>query len=220
MRKATLLLVLLAAPISALRAQNTAFRYIVGEMHRVYDQPVFGNYCMGLGLDRSFNNRLTVGFDVAYDIGGVLRASGKEVVVSSGGVTANYLLTPKLLSLNYHTEYALADDQATHVYLGTFIGLRHVSQSWVNDGYNYNPSGATVAFPGMATGSKWLVPLGLRSGIRGPVDEGFFDLYVQLGYQVGGGEDLYVRYPALLKAEYTQTSSLAISIGLAYGFGW
>lgn len=220
MRKLFIVSLLVVAGHVPASAQHTAFRYILGEIHKVYDKPVFGNYCMGLGIDRSFNSRLTVGFDVAYDVGSALVGeNGKAVNITSGSSTSSYFVKRHLLTLNYHTEYALADNDGTHAYIGTFIGLRRITQDWLDDAY-YDPYNGPSPFPRTVSASKWLIPLGLRMGIRGAVDEGFLDLYAQLGYQIGGGESLYPRYPVLAKAEYTQTSSLAFSLGLAYGIGW
>ncbi len=80
---------------------------------------------MGFGVDRTFNERLTIGFDVNYDIVGLLTAGPGDGYYSSyGGVSSNYEVDPRLLSLNYHTEFAFSDNDGVHFYLGTFIGLR------------------------------------------------------------------------------------------------
>ncbi|MGB5071928.1 MAG: hypothetical protein WBO28_13300 [Flavobacteriales bacterium] len=221
MRKLFIVSLVVIAGYVPASGQNTALRYIAGEVHKIYDKPAFDNFCMGVGLDRTFNSRLTVGFDITYDIASVLQMdNGRSLSVTSGGHTATYFVNKKMLSLNYHTEYALADNDGTHVYIGTYIGLRHITQNWVDDSY-YNYSNITyTSFPQRVSASKVLIPLGLRIGVRGPVDEGFLDLYAQLGYQIGGGENLYPRYPVLAKADFTQPSSLVITMGLAYGIGW
>ena len=219
MRKAFLHLLLLFGPMPFAQAQSTALRYIVGESNKLYVNPGFTGYHMGLGLDRSFNERLTIGVDFSIDLLGALaHHPGKEVIVVQGDLTTTYLVDPGAMSVNYHTEYAFADNDATHVYLGTFVGLRHCTQKWTSDGY-YTTSRYYPA-PVDQKESQWLVPAGFRLGVRGPVDSGFLDLYTAFGYQFGGGKRVFPKIPSTVEAPYTETSSLALTIGLAYGIGW
>jgi hypothetical protein len=215
--------VFLLAGILPAAAQSVAIRYIIGETHKVYKLPAFDNFCMGLGVDRTFNDRLTLGLDVAYDIGNALKNGGEYLYLQSGSLSAGYEGKLKLLSLNYHTEYALAANDGTHVYIGTFLGLRHISQTWAQS-YMTTVYGDQEAshFPSSLKYSQWLVPIGLRMGVRGATDSGFLDLYTAFGYQIGGGKKVVEEgsYKTDPKALFSETSSLAITIGLAYGFGW
>ncbi len=212
MKKCLFALFVLASAAQVAHAQSTAVRLILGEGHKVYTKPSFGNYCMGAGVDRTFNDKLTIGMDVTFDVAAALKDGGASVQSTTNGISA--YVTPHLMSVNYHTEYALGDNDGTHVYIGSFLGLRRIKQDWVvldsrNDGYTEQQT----------TVSKMLIPLGLRLGLRGTTDGGFMDLYTELGYQIGGGSEL--RSDALLKgASYTKTSPLAFTVGLAYGFGW
>ena len=217
MKKILSALLLLAGATPVVKAQSTAIRLILGEGHKVYTKPAFGNYCVGVGVDRTFNDRLTAGFDVGVDVAGALSGEPKSVEVTSGGVHTDYQVAPKLLSINYHTEYALGDNDGTHVYIGTFLGLRHISQKWTSYGYStdFNYTEAPVNL----SNSKWLVPIGLRMGVRGATDGGFMDLYVAAGYQVGGGKSI-TPTSKLKDAPYTETSALAFTVGWAYGIGW
>ncbi|MBS1941479.1 MAG: hypothetical protein JST38_11465 [Bacteroidetes bacterium] len=217
MRKLFVVLMLLVGILPVIHAQSTAVRFILGEGHKVYSKPAFGNYCMGVGVDRTFNDKLTVGFDVTFDVAGALRAEPKYITVIAGNVQTDYRLSPKLLSLDYHTEYALGENDGTHVYIGTYLGLRHISQKWISDGYlaDYN----YVSAPVRLNVSKWLIPIGLRMGLRGATDGGFMDLYVAAGYQLGGGKDLTTN-GKLKDNPYAKTSALALTIGWAYGMGW
>lgn len=211
MRKCLFALFLLAWAAPVAQAQSTAVRFILGEGHKVYTKPAFGNYCMGLGVDRTFNDRLTIALDATFDVAAGLKAGPAYVQSPTSGIEAS--VAPHLMSINYHTEYALGDNDGTHVYIGSFLGLRRIKQDWTvtdtrNDGYTEQRT----------TVSKMLVPIGLRFGLRGTTDGGFMDLYAELGYQIGGGKEL--RSDALLKdASYTKTSPLAFTIGLAFGFG-
>lgn len=213
---------LLLAFASQAGAQNTAFRWILGETNRIYKAPKFDNYCMGMGLDRSFNDKLTVGFDISYDIGNALRTDPPYTTLTSGGTDASYTMKPGLLAMNYHTEYALGDDGGTHGYIGTFIGLRRIWQNWTLQ-YEYNSgsgSSGNGSFPSSKKYSDWLIPVGLRMGVRGATDGGFMDLYVALGYQIGGGNKVDIGNLYRANEDFMETTSLALSIGLAYGIGW
>jgi len=173
---------------------------------------------MGGGMDRTFNDRLTIGFDITYDVANGFKQEGREVYYSAGAIDYTYEMFPRLLSLNYHTEFALADNDATHTYIGTYIGIRDVMEKWqlqnANSGYTYSGPGPAVK------GSKVLVPIGLRFGVRGSTDDGFMDLYFALGYQIGGGDFVMDGAQYHHATEYAETSSLAMTIGLAYGLGW
>lgn len=212
MKKILSALLFLACAAPVVNAQSTAVRFILGEGHKVYAKPAFGNYCMGLGVDRSFNDKLTAGLDVAFDVAAALKDGGTSVQSLPDGISA--YVSPHLMSVNYHTEYALGDDDGTHAYIGTFIGLRRIKQDWVlydSRNYEYKESRFTA--------TKMLIPLGLRFGLRGTTDGGFMDLYVAAGYQVGGGKSTTAN--SMLKdAPYTETTALALTLGWAYGFGW
>ncbi len=203
---ATLLLAATAA------AQSTAIRLIIGEGHKVYTKPGFGNYCMGLGVDRTFNDRLTFGLDATFDVSQAF--NDKIIGVDPGHGASEALVAPHLMSINYHTEYALGDNDGTHVYIGSFIGLRRITQEWTLLDYTQNEYSER-----RINTSKMLVPLGLRLGLRGTTDGGFMDLYGALGLQLGGGKELGVG-AAMKDAAYAKTSPLAVTVGLAYGFGW
>lgn len=216
MRKALFSFGFLFASVHFACAQSVAVRFIMGEVNTVYKHPTISNYCMGIGVDRTFNDRLTIGLDIGYDLFGVIVADfGNEVFSYDGGISTYYRVQPHLLTLNYHTEFALSDNDGTHFYVGTFVGLRHISQKWTGDGYLNN-----YGNPVVPKESKWLVPLGLRVGVRGTTDGGFVDFYNALGYQVGGNTKLAKPPGTSSKTKYTETSPLAFTIGLAYGFGW
>ncbi len=218
MRKILSAIVLFAGITPLTHAQSTAIRLIIGEGHKVYTKPAFANYCVGVGVDRTFNERLTAGFDVGVDVSGAFRAEPKSVVVTKGNVQTDFQVAPKLLSLNYHTEYALGENDGTHVYIGTFLGLRHISQKWTSDGYSTDYNYVTA--PVNISVSKWLIPVGLRLGLRGATDGGFMDLYVAAGYHVGGGKQITTISSKLKDTPYTYTSAVAFTVGWAYGIGW
>ncbi len=204
------------ATVSA-AGQANAVRMILGEGHKVYTNPSFGNYCMGLGYDRTFNDKLTIGVDVAFDISNITRDQGisfQQPVPGNTYSSNTYIVDPRMLSVNYHTEFALGDNSATHGYIGTYIGLRRLKQQWAMtlvDRYDNYYTEERMA-------KRLLVPVGLRLGLRGATDGNFMDLYVAAGYQIGGGHEMEKLAPVDMR--FTKTSSLAVSFGFAYGFGW
>ncbi|MEO7080001.1 MAG: hypothetical protein ABIY71_00695 [Flavobacteriales bacterium] len=202
--------VLLSAFAFQAGAQSVALRWILGETNRIYNNPKFDNYCMGLGVDRTFNEKLTAGFDISYDIGNAASGSPAYLYLVGG----DYTIKPGLLTMNYHTEFAIGDDGGTHAYIGTFVGLRKIWQNWTRVDYTNGSLPPTRKF------SELLVPVGLRLGLRGATDGGFMDLYVALGYQIGGGEKIADVKLAHTDQGFIETTSLALSIGLAYGIGW
>ncbi len=218
MRRALCCTALLLALLPLASAQSTALRWVVGETNIVYAHPRFSNYCMGVGVDRTFNERLTVGFDISYDVANGFKQEGKEVYYTAGGYDYTYMMFPRLLSLNYHTEFALADNGGSHTYIGTYIGVRDVMQKWQLQ-YAYSGNNSLGSGP-IVKGSKVLVPIGLRFGVRGPTDDGFVDLYFGLGYQIGGGNYVMDGSQYHHGTDYVETSSLALTIGLGYGLGW
>jgi hypothetical protein len=211
----TLLLASLFAWAATARAQHTAtaIRLILYEAQKVYADQGIGTYCVGLGVDRTLNDRLTLGLDVALDLVG--RMQHTYTSVSYDPVTnASMEVKPRLLSLNYHTEYALGDNSGTHPYIGSFVGLRMLKQEWRIT--EQGPMGSDTRLLDL---SKTLVPVGIRMGLRGTTEGGFLDLYAALGYQIGGGGKLDDNLP-VDNVEYVNTSALAFTLGLAYGTGW
>src|SRR5690606_37746968 len=98
MRKHLITLVL-ACAASAGMAQSTAIRFILAETHKVYQLPKWDSYCMGMGVDRSFNDRFTAGFDVSFGVGHALSPAGKSMTISVDGTDLLYSMKPGLLSL-------------------------------------------------------------------------------------------------------------------------
>lgn len=210
---ATAFCVLCAA--GATQAQNTAtaVRVILAEGHWVYEDPGYPSFTFGLGLDRTLNERLTVGIDATLGYAGSERDAYKSVD-SNSSTEVFYSVAPHLYSVNYHTEFALGDDDHTHLYVGSFIGLRHIKQRWtINE---FGPAGYTSSEQEVRAD---LIPVGVRLGLRGATDHGCMDLYTQLGYQVGGNKVLMDPL-AGRGAEYATTAGMAITCGLAYCFGW
>lgn len=217
------MLVLLAATMLAARGQNTAFRYILGETGHTYTKPDITGYYMGVGLDRTFRSGLTIALDFQFDLIGAARngyvTSFRTDVLSLG--TFEYLVQPRAFGLCYHTEYPLGDPWGAHGYFGTYIGYKRISQEWKAKfkSSNYDPLHGYERSEAQATTTAELIPIGFRLGVRGAVDGGFVDLYGMIGYQIGGGKELF-QTGFRGDAPYTKTAGITYGLGCAFGIGW
>lgn len=214
----------LMLPIFAAAQTATAIRFVIGEMHTTYEMPKHDNFCMGASLDRTFNERLTFSLDVTVDVTHSAKGGFQQVSFSDGAYRVVYEVNPRLTNVTYHTEYALGDDDGTHAYIGTFIGVSLLRQTWqleyVQDPYGGWSSSTSNIYPPTMKISKTLVPFGIRFGIRGRTEGGFADLYSMVGYQIGGGTALVDRAGFPATGDYLKTLPVYVTFGLSYGFGW
>ena len=215
----TILLSAAVASSITVMAQSSGIRFIFPEFSKVYaEKSPWTSFQLGMGYDHDFNERITMGLDVLLDLR--REESGLYVDIPYGGYTAQYILHDKFFSAQYRTAYSFsANDDGTHVYLGTFVGVRAFKQTAelfsVTDPNGYNDNGSFVQ---LAEGTKTLIPMGLRFGIRGTLEGGYADLYTQFGYVVGGGESVFTQ--AYLTGPEFDLASSSLTLGLAYGFGW
>jgi hypothetical protein len=63
-----------------------------------------------------------------------------------------------------------------------------------------------------------LIPFGIRIGIMGGLDRGYADVYLQLGYNAGGGKSGFDE--PYLQGEGWDIRRSTIAIGFSYGGGW
>lgn len=212
--------ILFSACATMAHAQANGIRLIFPEFTKVYaDKGMFSTYQVGFGYVHDFNDNLSMSLEFAIDLQRATNdntANGFENELSYQGYSAYYTSFDKLSGLKYHTAYAFGDNGGTHFYLGSFVGFRRFSQEVeinpIDNGSGDDP------FVNRASGDKTLFPIGLRSGIRGSLEGGWADLYVDLGYVIGGGESVFTQ--PYLQGEGFDLSSLNLSLGLAYGFGW
>lgn len=202
-------------------AQANGVRFIFPEFTKVYaGKGMWSSYQLGMGYDHDFNDRISTGLDFTLDLQRATEADGRTIEVPYAGLIANYYSSDRLLSVIYRTAYAFTDNSETHLYVGSYFGVRSFRQS-LDLGYVEDPSGSSSnngPFQQQVVAKKTLVPIGLRLGVRGSLEGGFADLYTQLGYTIGGGESAFTQ--AYFAGEEFDLSSMSFTIGLAYGFGW
>jgi hypothetical protein len=206
-------------------AQLNGIRFILPEFVSVNKgASMFGHYLMGMGYDRAFNGNLSMGVDITANL---LSADdddegygGTAYDVSVPGYDAAYFVGTRILSIQYHTAFAFGDNETTHFYLGSFIGYRRVKQT-ASLTYTYDPFSSGGGLPPIASyaqGSGAVFPIGLRAGVRGGLDGGYCDLYLQFGRVLGGGESVFSQ--TYLSGDGFDLASTAFTVGFAYGIGW
>ncbi len=216
------LLSLLAATFAAAcLGQATGYRFIFPEFTKVYaEKSMWSTYQLGMGFDHDFNDRISMGVDAVMDLQRATE-SGTTVDIQYAGYTASYQMADRLFSITYRTAYAFSDNDGTSAYIGTFLGFRSFKQL-LDLNYVDSNTGGWVSgngpFVQSAEGKKAIFPVGLRLGVRGSLEGGFADLYTQLGYNIGGGDDAFTE--AYFTGEEFDLTSMAFTLGLAYGFGW
>lgn len=225
MSRHLLLLPLLLLSAATGRAQDHAIRFILPEFTTVYaGSGPWRNFMLGMGYDRIFDDRLSMGVDVMIDVQRSLDGggenSGEGIEVLYAGYRGLFSSADKVLGVQYRTAYAFGDIGSTHAYLGTFVGFRSIKRavflSTVEDlsgNWTYDSP-----FISTAQGSATVFPIGLRAGLRGGLDAGFADIYAQWGLVLGAGKSMF--QPSYLSGEGFDLASTAITVGFAYGVGW
>lgn len=123
----------------------------------------------------------------------------------------------RTFTVTYHSSFFPWDNDAGF-YLGASVGMRRISSSillaepWYS-GIEDPPSPFKSRYEGTLT----MFPVGLRLGVRSPMDVIYQDLYLGLGYQLGSNGTLYPQPE--LAGRYQQPAGFTISLGYAFGFG-
>lgn len=169
---------------------------------------------MVLGYDFDLADRLSGGIDVSTDT--QWSSEFNTYVIPRSGLDFSEKI--KMFGVVYRSQYHFADnDGGGTFYLGPTLGVRSVKQSlryseeipgiW----YNTIQERETKE-------SKLLFPLGMRIGVRGPLDGGYYDIYLAMGTNLGAG-DVPINDVAILTGE-SLPNKLFFQTGFAYGVGW
>lgn len=205
-------------------AQSTGIHFIVPEYTRKFQKGPSRGVQYGIGMQHDLNERLSLALDVVFEIRSLENTSstGTEVAVMMDGNTAYYGRASNMLGVTYRSAYAFSDNDEGHLYLGSFIGIRRMKQRvdldrWTTpSGYGYSGG----SFVERAIANKVVVPVGLRLGVRGGMEDTYFmDLYFQAGYCIGGGTAGFSQ-AYLDIAEELALAKFTFTAGLAIGFGW
>ncbi len=175
-------------------SQASGFNFTLEYGHRLVDRdpPSRFTSAVGLGLayQQDFSNRFGAGLDFFW-------GGDSEGAQSFEGI--------------YSAKYFFTDNSSTAPYIGSFIGVQSLKDSYseiipLGNGYtDYN----------YVEVKKLQVPVGLRAGLRGGLDGYFGELFVQAGFAIGSG-DFYVS-----NGKQVKSSPLFFGVGLSFlGFGW
>lgn len=165
-------------------AQNSGIKLVLDGYHPyILDAPAGDRGALGLGFDRDIDGHLGWGLELKYGWSGRDEGSLFEAI--------------------YHASYFTPDNGTTAFYVGSFLGIQRLSGTVSRSSSNWNVDEETGY-------SRTQFPVGLRLGVRGPLDGNFAELFGQFGYVLGNGT----------LAGDMRTNPLCISIGFCYGTGW
>ncbi len=68
------------------------------------------------------------------------------------------------------------------------------------------------------TGRAVVVPIGVRIGLRSELTHWYHDLYLGIGYQAGGGRNVFRRSDYLEARDHL--AKLWLNVGYAFGIAW
>ncbi len=181
-----------------------------------------------MGFDHDLGDHLAVSLEATVLWRNILNSDPKEEhgLTPDGldyeGWNASFMQDTRSWGLTYRTAYFFSGNSDGGVYLGSVIGIRHIARTIVINDQNYWGSWPqTVSDPPFKqkyTAEKKVIPVGLRFGYRSVLDGFYLDAYFGLGYQIGGGKNLFAQ-PEMADAP-TTLAGLTYTLGLAYGIGW
>jgi len=169
---------------------------------------------MMLGWDFDHNERLSGGLDFTSDVN-----FGSEFNMPSSNTSGpTFYEKVKVLGVQYRSQFHFADnDGGNSFYLGPTIGLRSVKHKInyyqeTNNGWTYSSNLLETEETAM------IFPVGIRVGVRGPLDGGYGDLFIALGTNIGSG-DVPVNDVRVLTGE-AMPNKVFFQAGVCYGVGW
>lgn len=211
-----LLLALLGS--ASVFAQGNAIRLIFPEFNGVYaDQSMFRRWNFGFGYDHEFDHGVAMGIDAV--LGGLELDDAGITEIEYLGHVGSFDVRRGGWSVIYRTS-AFTGGGDGGFYVGSFIGVRRARQTYE---LSYAFSTTTYVsgngpFEERTVVDQTVFPIGLRCGLRGPVDGFVSDVYVQLGYQIGAGAPSTQR--SYLRSYLRDTNGLVFTLGFAFGVGW
>lgn len=210
-------LLFLLAGLPAL-GQGNAIRMIFPEFNGVYaEQSAFNRWNFGLGYDHEFEHGVAMGVDAV--LGGLVLSDDGATDIEYLEHVGTFDVRRGGWSVIYRTS-AFTGEGDGGFYVGSFIGVRRARQTYELS-YVFSPTtyvSGNGPFEQRTVVDQTVFPIGLRMGLRGPVEGWMSDLYVQLGYQIGSGAPSTPRN--YLRSDLRDTNGLVFTLGFAYGVGW
>ncbi len=166
-----------------------------------------------VGGDMQVSERISLGLDLLASWSVFTPGIHIQGEVVHPEYTGKYYLFRNSFGLQYRSQYFPGET----FYLASTIGLRRVRMAVEPDVY-HGEAGVLFRVPlPKETGTGLVFPAGLRVGARSELDELYHDVYISLGYLIGGGR-------RLLEAEYLdhrdRPNVVWISAGYCLGLAW
>lgn len=174
------------------------FRSPVDELERI----AIG-YGLGVSVDVSPYSAIGLDITVRSDISG---SDGRPNELRYGNEYFSYGDKAFATTLLLHSSYFFVGNREASPYLGPFIGMRYARRTLVNGTGDWLEGEAVAP---RAEASRWLIPLGLRAGLRGDIRGAYADVHIMLGYQIGSSSAMF---------DEVYLSSIRAA-GFIYGFG-
>lgn len=196
-------------------------RFLTPHGENVTKLGLFRQLSIGVGVDHNVSGRTLIGFDYVWSLGDLFSTENSDIT-NWNGYQITYSEYVSYSGIQYHSIFFLNDD-LYGPYIGTTIGYRRVVQGFNSFSAFDTSTGNFVPESTFGVNTQReepfsVFPIGLRLGTRGDIEDGFFgDLYVGIGYQLGGNKAIG-NYPFL--DEESELSGLVFQIGCAWGFGW
>ncbi len=167
------------------------------------------------GFDRDINDRMSIGVDVTrsllfFGLGDLLDYDPYSTYGQ------DYALAQRSFGLQYRSSYFWSDMG----YIASTIGFRSIAMELNADRYNSNYN--LIEY--RRTERFTLIPVGLRLGFRNDLDGWYNDVYVGLGYNIGGGKTIFDGMRAggekIVLEKKHELKKIWFSAGYSFGIGW
>jgi hypothetical protein len=190
-------------------------KFILPQWDKVYADDGIPSVSMGIGFSKHIAKRLAYGFELTFVVRTLSSDDYDFATIRYKGVTTRQGTTRSGLSFVYNTAYFLTDPNHFAPYIGTTLGLFKVAREMrVEEPYEPDPDLWKRRYEESAT----LFPIGLRFGLRSPMNGAYVDLYGGVGYLIGGDKDLFEQ-PELAGAGGhidKLTWSISIAVGASF----
>ncbi|MBL7953365.1 MAG: hypothetical protein JNM62_16785 [Flavobacteriales bacterium] len=186
-----------------------------GAQHEKPTTAKFGSdWHMLLGWDFDLNDRLSGGLDFTTDMNWGSGYNMPDAAMAG----PDFYEKVKTIGAQYRSQFHFTDnDDGASIYMGPTIGVRAIKHKI--DYYEEVSNGwfSTSEFR-ETEASKVFFPLGMRLGVRGPLEGGYGDIFLAIGANIGSG-DAPINDVRILRFEATP-NKVFFQIGLCYGVGW
>ena len=211
-------LLLLCITSATLRGQHNGIRFIMPEaMFGESGPEAFSFIGLGVGYDHTFNDRMSMGFDVIFPY--ILGKNDADGELNMGDWNAFYYIQrEKSFSVSYRTS-CFFNSRNRGAYIGSSIGMVKRSETY---GLGFAMNSVTYEygvgpFPQDMSISQMVFPVGIRLGLKAALGKGYLDFYGGAAYQIGNGSVEYTNDDGLLQDHGITTTPLMFSVGVALG---